>query len=244
MSVRMLEANSRSASAAPAAEESAAAGRRGGAGGLSVFWLAEDVISRHGLPPLLQQVPVVEKAVVRQGVEESADLLTVCAFDIAVVPFALCSESLLRAVRSRPHTKLLVVLREEEVKSVRTFAHSHTVDGYLLQQDIDETMLTDVLSQASKGDVPMPSVLVRELMTVVQPDGPRADPQAMARLTERERAVLALLLQGLSNHQIARAMDISLHGVKRHVSNLLVKFNCTNRTEAALVAVRLGMTAS
>jgi DNA-binding NarL/FixJ family response regulator len=54
------------------------------------------------------------------------------------------------------------------------------------------------------------------------------------RLTAREQTVMELLGRGRSNKQIARTLGISDHAVKRHVSNLLMKFNCSNRTEIAL----------
>ena len=57
-------------------------------------------------------------------------------------------------------------------------------------------------------------------------------------MTNRERTVLSLVAHGRSNRQIARALSISDHSVKRHVSNLLLKFNCSNRTEVALLAIK------
>jgi DNA-binding CsgD family transcriptional regulator len=59
------------------------------------------------------------------------------------------------------------------------------------------------------------------------------------RLTQREQMVLSLLAGGRSNQQIARALGLSIHAVKRHVSNLLIKFDCTNRTEVALAAAQM-----
>jgi DNA-binding CsgD family transcriptional regulator len=58
------------------------------------------------------------------------------------------------------------------------------------------------------------------------------------KLTARERNVLLLVSHGRSNQQIARELGISDHAVKRHVSSLLIKFNCSNRTELALLALR------
>ncbi|MFD3733887.1 response regulator transcription factor [Streptomyces sp. NPDC058632] len=65
--------------------------------------------------------------------------------------------------------------------------------------------------------------------------------RGLDRVTQRERAVLSLLAQGQSNQQIARALGISIHGVKRHVSNLLIKLDSTNRTEVALKVTQLGL---
>jgi len=61
------------------------------------------------------------------------------------------------------------------------------------------------------------------------------------RLTVREREVLALLAQGLTNRQIGEALFISSSTAGVHVSNILAKLGVTSRTEAAAVAVRLGL---
>ena len=75
-------------------------------------------------------------------------------------------------------------------------------------------------------------------VALAEPTPPDLPPDCLpGRLTARERTVMALLARGRSNHQIARALGISDHAVKRHVSNLLMKFGCSNRTEIALLAV-------
>lgn len=86
--------------------------------------------------------------------------------------------------------------------------------------------------------------------TLLQPDAAEAllagdgsgGVGAATSLTEREREVLAQLAQGRSNRQIARAFVLSEKTVKTHVSNILVKLGCADRTQAALWAVRHGLT--
>jgi DNA-binding CsgD family transcriptional regulator len=58
-------------------------------------------------------------------------------------------------------------------------------------------------------------------------------PGLLSSLTGREREVLALLAEGQSNKLIARALDLSLHTVKRHVANILTKLAVDSRTQAA-----------
>ena len=58
------------------------------------------------------------------------------------------------------------------------------------------------------------------------------------RLTERERSVLALLASGKSNKEIARALFITPHTAKAHVSRILHKLGVETRTEAAVLYVR------
>jgi DNA-binding NarL/FixJ family response regulator len=61
---------------------------------------------------------------------------------------------------------------------------------------------------------------------------------AAARLTEREREVLAEIARGRSNREIARALVLSEKTVKTHVSAILMKLDLQDRTQAALYAVR------
>jgi DNA-binding CsgD family transcriptional regulator len=83
-----------------------------------------------------------------------------------------------------------------------------------------------------------------ELIAVEGADGPAGlagdDGPAQDRpeLTAREREVLGLLVEGMANKQIARALGISVRTVTVHVSNLLRKTGAASRTEAALWAVR------
>jgi LuxR family maltose regulon positive regulatory protein len=52
-------------------------------------------------------------------------------------------------------------------------------------------------------------------------------------LSEREREVLAAVAAGAGNKHIARALDLSLHTVKRHIANILDKLDCASRGQAA-----------
>jgi DNA-binding NarL/FixJ family response regulator len=65
--------------------------------------------------------------------------------------------------------------------------------------------------------------------------------QAVTALTEREREVLALVAQGLSNQQIADSLVISERTARTHVSNILGKLGVVSRTQAALLAIREGI---
>ena len=60
-------------------------------------------------------------------------------------------------------------------------------------------------------------------------------------LSERERDVLRLLVNGLNNSAIADALSVSVPTVKTHVQHILHKLHVSDRTQAALLAVRAGL---
>ncbi|TLP54807.1 response regulator transcription factor [Microbispora triticiradicis] len=208
---------------------------------VSVLWIAEDDVSYHGIPVLLMKVPNVSGIAVGRDVAEAGSLYDAERFDLVVTPLAALPEFLER-VALRIRQKILVTVRKEEVRTASSAIQTYGVDGCLLWDEINVARLTGTFEQVISGDVPVPSSVQRGPLAAGERRGPDRSAHP-ARVTEREHAVLALLLQGMSNNQIARAMGISIHGVKRHVSNLLVKFGCANRTEVALAAQRLGMDA-
>ncbi|MEU8205703.1 LuxR C-terminal-related transcriptional regulator [Streptosporangium sp. NPDC049046] len=213
---------------------------------LSVFWLAEDEISFYGLPLLLCRVPHVVRATVGRSVAEAGQALGGGDFDVVVLPVATVPQVVAAAGTPCGRTRVLALMRTEEARHLSPVAGDHGVDGCLLWDVVNVAGLSDAFAHLLSGDLPTlpvaPSVSPSVSPAAASPQS--AGAELTDRLTEREHTALALLLRGMSNNQIARAMGISIHGVKRHVSNLLVKFDCSNRTEVALVAQRLGLSSA
>lgn len=67
------------------------------------------------------------------------------------------------------------------------------------------------------------------------------DKAAIERLSVREREVLSLIAQGAANSEIAARLGLSLHTVKRHISNILSKLHAANRTQAVTYARAYGV---
>jgi two-component system, NarL family, nitrate/nitrite response regulator NarL len=76
---------------------------------------------------------------------------------------------------------------------------------------------------------------------LVGPREPVEPPPAVGELTAREREVVQLLAEGLSNKEIAQRLDISEHTAKFHIGRILMKLDADSRTEAVVRAVRWGL---
>jgi DNA-binding NarL/FixJ family response regulator len=89
-----------------------------------------------------------------------------------------------------------------------------------------------------------PGVTRRLLARFARVGGPEGSgpPTALASLTPREREVLALLGEGLSNAEVARRLSTAEGTVKTHVSRLLAKLALRSRTQAAVLAREWGVT--
>jgi LuxR family maltose regulon positive regulatory protein len=87
--------------------------------------------------------------------------------------------------------------------------------------------------------------LLRETLELWSEQGPGAGGSSrptgpLARLTDREREVLAAVAAGAGNKHIARSLELSLHTVKRHIANILDKLDCASRGQAAEIYRRSG----
>jgi DNA-binding NarL/FixJ family response regulator len=110
--------------------------------------------------------------------------------------------------------------------------------GFLLKSTAPED-LVGLVRVAAAGHTVLSAVPAQRLVNN-SADAGRAR-ALVAALTEREREVLATLGAGASNQQIARRLNLSEATVKGYVSRLLVKLDCDNRTEAALLAHDAGL---
>jgi two-component system nitrate/nitrite response regulator NarL len=113
--------------------------------------------------------------------------------------------------------------------------------GFLSTGRLSAAALSVMLERMAGGEMPMPLELARTLLARTYPRPGDSIQVLRPRMTPREREVLVLLVDGLSNRQVARRMGISEHGVKRHVANILGKMGCSNRTLAVATALRHGL---
>jgi DNA-binding NarL/FixJ family response regulator len=140
-------------------------------------------------------------------------------------------------------------LREEGSKArvlvVTSFTEQRTVvpalragaAGYVYK-DVDPDALAGAIRSVHAGHVLLQPEVADALLS--QEEAGSGTGRGTT-LTEREREVLTLIADGRSNREIARALVLSEKTVKTHVSNILMKLDLSDRTQAALWAVRHGI---
>ncbi|MFJ8729377.1 response regulator [Streptomyces bauhiniae] len=109
--------------------------------------------------------------------------------------------------------------------------------GYVYK-DVDPDALAAAIRSVHAGHVVLQSEVADALLAQ---EGSNSGQGRGGSLTEREREVLGLIADGRSNREIARALVLSEKTVKTHVSNILMKLDLADRTQAALWAVRHGV---
>jgi NarL family two-component system response regulator LiaR len=111
--------------------------------------------------------------------------------------------------------------------------------GYLLKETSTKELL-QAIHDVYRGESSLHPAIARKLIREL--NRPSNLPPADEPLTEREIEVLIFVARGYSNQDIANALCISERTVRTHVSNILSKLHLANRTQAALYAIKEGLT--
>jgi NarL family two-component system response regulator LiaR len=140
-----------------------------------------------------------------------------------------------RAIRERyPHTKVIALTSFQEGSLVQDALQSGAISYLLKHVGLEE--LADAIRAAQAGKVTLAAEAAKALAeAAAQPADPGND------LTDREREVLALIVEGKSNVDIADELSVSLSTARFHVSTILSKLEASNRAEAAALAVKHGL---
>lgn len=143
------------------------------------------------------------------------------------------------AAPDHPKIAMLTVsnLGEDVFEALRNGAH-----GYLSKNEPAERLRESLLG-IMRGETAMSSfTAARVLAEFAQPDRPGAVAvDGTERLSRRERDVLCLLVEGLSNDEIAHTLNLSEATVKKHLGSIMAKLHLRNRVQVAVFGVRSGI---
>lgn len=197
-------------------------------------------VVRQGLRFVLDQEPDFE--VVGECADGKTALTRIDALRPDVVLLDMVMPGLdgmgvLHTLRQREDATAVIVLTsfpadDRAMDAVRAGAAS-----YLSKTIAVDRMVEAVRAAATGGSVFEPDVAAMLVRNVRAGDGTGP----LARLSARERDVLAALSRGRSNREIARALSLGEQTVKSYVSSILAKLNLQDRTQAAIFGLQQGL---
>ncbi|MEU9253243.1 response regulator transcription factor [Streptomyces sp. NPDC048270] len=208
--------------------------------GIRVLLVDDHQVVRRGLRTFLEvqaDIDVVgEAADGEEGIARAEELRPdVILMDIKM-PGTDGIEALRRLRELANPARVLIVTSFTEQRTVVPALRAGAA-GYVYK-DIDPDALAGAIRSVHAGHVLLQPE-VAEVLLAQEDQGASAG--RPGSLTDREREVLGLVADGRSNREIARALVLSEKTVKTHVSNILMKLDLADRTQAALWAVRHGL---
>ncbi len=207
-----------------------------------IFLLDDHEVVRQGLRQLLESQSNGEFEVVGEaGTAEDARLrMPAIRPDVAIIDVRLPDGDgveVCRDLRSAmPHVAYLILTSFADDDALFS-AIMAGASGYLLKQ-IRGVDLVEAVRRVAAGDSLLDPALTRRVMDRLRGEEDEDDVR-LAHLTRQERRILELVVDGLTNRQIADQMELAEKTVKNYVSNLLAKMGFSRRTEAAVYAARL-----
>jgi DNA-binding NarL/FixJ family response regulator len=139
----------------------------------------------------------------------------------------------------QPETRVLVLTTYDADEWVFDAIRSGA-SGYLLKDTPRETLISAIKGTA-QGQTYVGSTVAGKLFSHIAQGGSSLPTAALDQLNERERELLQLIGRGLSNAEIAAKLHLSHGTVRNYLSALFEKLDVTDRTQAALLALRYGL---
>ena len=204
--------------------------------------IADDhAVVRQGLRTFLELQEDIE--VVGEAADGEAALQAAAELEPDVVLMDLVMPRLdgvaaIERLRARGSTARVIVLtsfldEDKVLPAVRAGAA-----GYLLK-DVEPAELVGAIRTVDRGEALLHPAVAARVLRELTADAGRAERHGA--LTAREREVLALVARGRANKAIAFELGVAEKTVKTHVGNILAKLGLSDRTQAALYAVREGL---
>ena len=204
-----------------------------------MFLLDDHEIVRRGLRDLLEAAGDIEVVGESGLAVEATSRIPALRPDVAILDGRLPDGSgvdVCRDIRSVDPTIKALILTSYDDDEALFAAILAGASGYVLKQ-ISGHDLVDTVRLVAAGQSLIDPALTARVLDRVR-NGAPGTPE-LADLTDREREILALIAEGMTNRQIGERLFLAEKTVKNYVSSLLAKLGVQSRTQAALLAARL-----
>jgi len=217
---------------------------------MRILIVDDHALVRRGMVYVVKEGFPDADVVEAEGASAALDVMRIKAADLALVDVRmpdLDGLELLRAMKLEwPGVPVIMLSTYENAPYVKR-ALSDGAAGYLLKDATPEDLGQAInVAISGGGNVLSPRVIQNLFEDVESSGGQSTNGHGKARrteynLTQREHDILALLSEGRSNRSIAQNLFLSEKTVKAHLAAIFRKLGVTNRTQAAMMAVRLGV---
>lgn len=202
---------------------------------IRVMLVDDHALVRRGLAAFLMVFDDLELAGEAESGEAAIQLCAKILPDVILMDMVMPEmdgAAATRAIRQQfPKIQVIALTSFKEGDLVKKALEAGAI-GYLLK-NVTADELARAIRDAHAGQATLsPEATQAMVETANQPPQPGQD------LTERERTVLSLMIEGLNNTQIAGKLGVSPSTIKSHVSNILSKLDVASRTEAVTLALR------
>ncbi len=155
-----------------------------------------------------------------------------------MMPVLDCLTTIPKILEVAPGTRILVVTGYGEAENIFKAIKLGAL-GYLLK-DSSHEQLVSAIKSVYQGEAFIPPSMALRMIREMNEFSPEINEKHS--LTKREMETLKLIAQGLSNQDIAKELVVHERTIAKYVSNILQKLHLDNRTQAALYALREGIT--
>ncbi|MEU6031488.1 response regulator transcription factor [Streptomyces tauricus] len=208
---------------------------------IRVFLLDDHEVVRRGVHDLLNDEPDI--TVVGEAATVDQALVRVPALrpHVAVLDVRLPDGdgvTVCRELRSRMPDLACLMLTSFDDEEALLDSIMAGASGYVLKQIKGADLVSAVRAVAAGQSLLDPSATAQLMARLREGDKPKEEPDALPGLTEREREILALIGEGLTNRQIGQRLFLAEKTVKNHISRLLSKLGVERRIQAAVIATQ------
>ncbi|MFJ9535893.1 response regulator [Streptomyces sp. NPDC101225] len=210
---------------------------------IRVFLLDDHEVVRRGLADLLDAEPDISVVGDAANVEHALVRAPAVRPHVAVLDVRLPDGngiSVCRDLRSRMPELAVLMLTSFDDEEALLDAIMAGASGYVLKQIRGSDLVSAVRTVASGQSMLDPATTARLMRSLrAEPAEPPSVAPELAGLSPREREILALIGDGLTNREIGKRLYLSEKTVKNHISRLLAKLGVQRRVQAAVLATHL-----
>lgn len=226
---------------------------------IKILLVEDHLLTRIGLKTVIERVSSFKVVAEAENGEEAIDKAEATQPDVILMdvgmPVMDGIEASKRIKEKNKHVEIVMLTSHDNERDI--FASLAAGAGGYCLKDVDPERLYSAIRSVNAGDIWLDSTIAGKVLrqyssndatqfaqpvdTAKSPAPSTKLPQLPEQLSPREREVLSLVVEGLSNQEIADKLFISLATAKTHVRNILNKLAVDDRTQAAVSAMRRGL---